>query len=98
MLTVDWFNHFPYSVGVVYLVILNLPRSMHFKKENIILVGLIPGPHEPSLHINTYLDPLVEELNFLWKDGIPILSPDAHDPITLRAALLCVACDTPATR
>ena len=101
MLNVDWFNpykHSPYSVGAVYLVILNLPRSMRFKKENIILVGLIPGPHEPSLHINTYLDPLVEELNILWKDGIQILSPDAHDPITLRAALLCVACDTPATR
>ena len=26
-----------------------------------------------------------------------VLSSDAHDPITLRAALLCVACDT-ATR
>ena len=72
MLNVNWFNpykHSPYSVGVVYLVILNLPRSMRFKKENIILVGLMPGPHEPSLHINTYLDPLVQELNILWKYG-----------------------------
>ena len=36
MLNVDWFNpykHSPYSVGVIYLVILNLPRSMRFKKR-----------------------------------------------------------------
>ena len=70
------------------------------KKRNIILVGLIPaaGPHEPSLRINTYPDRLVEELNILWKDGIQILSPHAHSPIILRAALLCVTCDKPAAR
>lgn len=47
MLNVDWFQPFkyaPYSVGAIYLVILNLPHEDHFKEENMILVGLIPGP------------------------------------------------------
>lgn len=49
MLNVDWFQPFKhtiYSVGVIYLVIMNLPRSERFKPENVILVGLIPGPNE----------------------------------------------------
>ncbi len=33
----------------------------------MILVGIIPGPHEPSLHINSYLEPLVKKLILLWK-------------------------------
>lgn len=41
MMNVDWyqpFKHSPYSVGVVYLAILNLPRGERFKDENMILV------------------------------------------------------------
>ena len=66
MLNVDWFKpfkHSPYSVGVIYLVILNLPRMMRFKPENIIIVGTIPGPHEPKLMINTYLQLIIQDLN-----------------------------------
>ncbi|XP_073672238.1 uncharacterized protein [Paramisgurnus dabryanus] len=39
MMNVDWYQPFknsPYSVGVIYLAILNLPREEHFKEENII--------------------------------------------------------------
>ena len=49
-----------YSVGAIYLVVQNLPRSERFKVENIILIGLIPGPTEPSKTMNTYLELLVE--------------------------------------
>ncbi|XP_067230067.1 uncharacterized protein [Chanodichthys erythropterus] len=69
MLNVDWFQPFkdaPYSVGAIYLVVLNLPREDRFKEENMILVGLIPGPKEPSLNINAFLDPLFDELQELW--------------------------------
>ena len=102
MLNVDWFQpfkHSPYSVGAIYLVLLNLPRSVRLKKENIFIVGIIPGPHEPSLSINTYLKPLVDELEELWKDGICLKS--AASPLfseRYRCALLCVACDIPASR
>ena len=54
MLNVDWFKpfkHTVYSVGVIYLVIQNLPRAVRFKPENIIIVGTIPGPHEPKLTV-----------------------------------------------
>jgi hypothetical protein len=65
----------------------------------MILVGLIPGPNEPSLKVNSYLEPLVDELNVLWEEGIMIKSPDyPTQQLLMKAALLCVACDIPAAR
>ncbi len=89
-------------MSAVYLCILNLPRSERYKRENCILVGLIP-PHCAGTGIlqkylrtramNQILAPLVAELNILWTAGV-------HFPPfgTFRAALLCVSCDLPAIR
>ena len=55
LLNVDWYQPFKfttYSVGVIFLAILNLPRELRYKPENVILCGIIPGPHEPDLTIN----------------------------------------------
>ena len=44
-LNCDWFQpytHTQYSIGVLYLAIQNLPRRLRFKKENIIVVGILP--------------------------------------------------------
>lgn len=40
---------------------------MRYKRENMILVGLIPGPHEPGHDINSFLKPLVTDLSKLWR-------------------------------
>ena len=40
MFNCDWFQPFDftvYSVGVMYLTVLNLPRSIRFKPENIFI-------------------------------------------------------------
>lgn len=99
MLNCDWFQPFDlstYSVGVLYLVILNLPRSIRFKPENILIAGIIPGPKEPSAsEMNSYLRPLVKELNSLWSDGF-IMQHKGKD-VTIHAALLATVCDIPAT-
>lgn len=99
MLNVDWFNPFvynTYSCGVMFLSIMNLPRAIRYKRENIILLGLIPGPKEPSLSINSYLQPLVKELLVLWK-GVRFQTSQQGSKL-YRCALYCVACDTPAAR
>ena len=100
MLNVDWFQPFKrrsdYSVGVIYFVVMNLPRSQRFKFENVILGGIIPSlQSEPKLH--TFLDPCVDELNALWK-GILLSTSLSPVPLRVVAALLCVAADIPATR
>lgn len=93
MLNCDWFQPFDfseYSVGVMYAVILNLPRAVRYKHENVVIVGIIPGPNEPSMHLNSYLRPLVDDLINLWRVGVHVRSK------IVKAALLCVACDLPA--
>ena len=59
------FKHVSYSVGVIYAVIINLPRHMRYKPNNVIIIGVIPGPHEPKKHLNSYLGPVVIELQEL---------------------------------
>ena len=100
ILNIDWFNpykHVEYSVGVIYLVIANLPRSERYKLENIIIVGIIPGPNEPKKHMNSFLKPMVDELLDLW-EGCYIQTSSALGIVPVRCALLCVSCDLPATR
>ena len=69
MLNLDWFQPFEHttdSIGAMYLSIVNLPRQERFRKENIILLGLIPSmEHEPSC-VNSFLYPIVEEFKKLW--------------------------------
>ena len=96
-LNVDWFEPFErgvYAVGALYLTILNLPRDLRYKPENIVLVGIIPGPKEPKYNINSYLTPLVLDLSEGWNVGFHIRS--SH--ITIKVALACVSCDIPASR
>lgn len=98
-LNVDWFNpfkHTKHSEGAIYLTILNLPREIRFLQENVILVGVIPGPKEPSLLMNSFLNPLVNELQRLWQ-GVMLKNCNNYS-ILVKAALLCCSCDIPASR
>ncbi len=100
MINVDWFQpfkHTQYSVGAIYMTILNLPRHIRNKPSNILLIGLLPGPHEPPLNMNSYIDPLVKELETLWV-GKEMNVHGFSSKQVVRCALLCAACDLPAGR
>ena len=99
-MNVDWFEPFErgvYSVGAIYLTIQNLPRHERYKPENIIIVGILPGPKEPKKCINSYLTPLVLELKEAWSIGFSTVAAQ-NIPVCIKLALTCVACDIPATR
>ena len=103
-LNVDWFQPFTrsdYSCGAIYLTVNNLPRTIRFKTENVILVGLMPGPNEPRTdEINNYLKPLIDDLKELYY-GVNMSTyeqPKSIGGTTVRAGLFMVACDIPAAR
>ena len=101
MLNVDWFRphkHSPGSVGVIYMVVLNLPRQDRYKVENVIVVGILPGPGKPKLTANSFLKPLVEDLQILWKANQWFSVCGSLFKSRIQAALICVACDIPAAR
>ena len=100
MMNMDFFQpykHVQYSMGAIYLTILNLPCGVRNKQENTILVGLIPGPHEPRRDINTFLDPFVSDLQKFWS-GVHLNVSSLKCRKLIRCALICVACDIPAGR
>ncbi|CAC5395776.1 unnamed protein product [Mytilus coruscus] len=101
MFNLDWFQpyeHVQYSVGVMYAVILNLPREERFKIKNVILLGIIPDmKKEPS--VQTFIGPLIDELKVGWKEGFLLTSYQEKNKETIfKIALMCVGCDIPATR
>lgn len=100
MLNVDWFQptlHGSDSIGVIYMVVMNLPRDERFKPENLIVAGIIPGPKEPKLHINSFLQPLVDDLIDLF-DGVILKTSLCGCQEMFRAAILALSSDIPASR
>lgn len=101
MLNFDYFQPMKhrkdYSVGVLYLVILNLPRSERFKWENVIVVRIIPSMGREPKSLNEFLRPVVAELKVLWR-GLRLTCSLSTVPLMFRAALLCTSSDIPASR
>ncbi|CAB4026113.1 Hypothetical predicted protein [Paramuricea clavata] len=101
MLNFDFFQPMKrrkdYSVGVFYLVLLNLPRAERFKWENVIIIGIVPSLSKEPKDLNPFLKPAVKELQCLWK-GIRLNSALSRFPLTFKAAVLAVSCDIPAAR
>ena len=52
------------------LIPYNLTSWLCIKKEKIIFSMLISCPNGPQVSIDTYLEPLIEELKELWKVGV----------------------------
>ncbi|CAG8578994.1 10212_t:CDS:2 [Cetraspora pellucida] len=100
-LNVDWYTPYSYvkrSCAPIYMTILNFPRHIRYRNENLILVGIIPGPKEPNTkQLQNYLQPMVNELKQLWSSQI---FKTTQYPIRrmFRCALVQIACDIPAAR
>ena len=71
---------------------IDLCTSMQNLLHSSELIGIIPGPSEPQLTVNSYLDPLIADLLKLW-DGIQLeVKKDSHS----ESKLVCG--DLPAGR
>ncbi|CAN6589066.1 unnamed protein product [Malus baccata var. baccata] len=73
----DGFNPFgkmrnDHSTWSVVLSVYNLPPWMCMKQLNLLLSLLIPGPRSPGKVIDVYMRPLIDELNELWEQLLPL--------------------------
>lgn len=88
------------SITFVILVCLGLPPDVRHCPENVFVVGIAPGPREPSLEqMNWILQPIVSELQSLWSPGL--LLSRTHDyphGRLIRAALMVFVADIPSLR
>ncbi|PKB99614.1 hypothetical protein RhiirA5_383060 [Rhizophagus irregularis] len=81
MINLDWFQPFEssaYSCGAIYGVVCNLPREIRFKKENMLTLGLLPGPNE-----------IIKKL---WIDGNKITKHDL-ELMEKRAKIIKIPAD-----
>lgn len=88
------------SVVAMYMICLNLPPEERYKIENMFLIGIIPGPHEPKKEeINHLLSPLVDDLLDSYYYGIWYSRTQNYRlGRYARSALVPIVCDTPASR
>lgn len=58
------------STGI-WMVLLNLPPHLRYRREYMYLAGVIPGPEKPSKEdLYPYLDLLVSQLRHLYTQGV----------------------------
>jgi hypothetical protein len=72
---------------------MNLPPQERFKRQNILVVGFVPGPNNPK-NLDSFMYPLVEEFRELG-DGIEAWNGYQDKAFTLRAYITVVTGDMP---
>jgi hypothetical protein len=60
------------------------------------LTCLVPGPSNPKAKIDVYLQPLIDDLQRLWKDGILTYDISSKENFVMRAYLMWTINDFPA--
>nr|CAE01748.2 OSJNBb0056F09.11 [Oryza sativa Japonica Group] len=69
---------------------------MKFSRKYIILCLLIQGPREPGNDIDVFLEPVIDDLEILWKEGVETWDAYGQENFTLRVLLFCTINDYPA--
>ncbi|XP_045824924.1 uncharacterized protein LOC123917287 [Trifolium pratense] len=85
----------PYSCWPVIVTPYNLPPEMCMSKPYMFLAAVIPGPSSPTVGIDIYLQPLIDDLKRLW-EGVVTYDISRNQNFTMRAALMWTINDFPA--
>ena len=86
----------PYSCWPVFLTPYNLPPEMCMTKPYMFLTCLIPGPSNPTKKIDVYFQPLIDDLNQLWNEGVMTYDISTRENFVMRACLMWTINDFPA--
>lgn len=98
MLFADGVNgtrHSDYSMFVISCMVINLPREQRRLRQNILPLMIVPGPRPPK-DMTAFLQPLIDELGDLWRDGVNVQMDHADPPAELlvRAMLFAIVADS----
>jgi len=73
VLATDGFNPYglmaaPYTCWPIFVIPLNLPPGVVFRRQNIFLSLIIPG--HPGSKMGVFMEPLIDELVRAWEEGV----------------------------
>ncbi|KAL9668370.1 hypothetical protein QQ045_002751 [Rhodiola kirilowii] len=73
----------------------NLSPSMCMKKEFTILALLISGPKSRGKCLNVFMQPLIDELNYLWDTGVVTYDRYEKSTLTMKVVVIWTISDFP---
>lgn len=76
-----------YNCWPVILVTNNLPAWLIIKRKYMMLTLLISGPKQPENDIDTYWEPLIDDLKLLWEEVRGVYDAKKNEYFTLKALL-----------
>lgn len=85
-----------HSTWPVLLCIYNLPPWLCMKRKYILMSILIEGPKQPGNDIDTYFQPLVDDLQTMWNEGVQVWDSYKREYFSLKSLLFCTIQDFPA--
>ena len=85
-----------HSTWPVLIANYNLPPWLCFKRKYIMLCLLIQGPRQPGNDIDVFLEPVIDDLEILWKEGVETWDAYGQENFKLRVLLFCTINDYPA--
>ena len=65
----------------------NLPTWLCQKRKYLLLSILIQGPKHPGIDIDVFLEPLMQKMETLWKEGIDMFDGFTQQTFNLRAII-----------
>jgi hypothetical protein len=98
-LSTDGMNSFgdlnsSYSTWLVILTIYNLPPCLCEKRKYLLLTMIISRPRQPSNDIDVFLEPLMEDMQILWEDGVKMMDASLKE-FTLKAIIFITITNYP---
>lgn len=84
-----------HSVWPLMLVCLNLPPAIRFKQENVLCLGIMPGPSKPK-DIDSFLRPMIDEFKLLQIGVENVWDASFNSYFTLKAHIVAITGDMPA--
>nr|AAV85751.1 Transposase family tnp2, putative [Oryza sativa Japonica Group]ABA92820.1 transposon protein, putative, CACTA, En/Spm sub-class [Oryza sativa Japonica Group] len=85
-----------HSTWPVLIANFNLPPWLCFKRKYIMLCLLIQGPRQLGNDIDVFLEPVIDDLEILWKEGVETWDAYGQENFTLQVLLFCTINDYPA--
>jgi hypothetical protein len=74
----------------------NLPTYLYQKRKYLLLTILISGPKQPDIDIDVFLEPLMQEMERLWRYGEPMYHVFRQVDFICRTIIFVTTNDYPA--
>lgn len=85
-----------HSTWPVILTMYNIPTWLCQKRKYLLLTILIQGPKQPGIDIDVFLEPLMQEMERLWRYGEPMYDAFRKEDFICRAIIFVTTNDYPA--